>query len=188
MASSCAKAYGRHLYFEDLCNLADGKYAAGPMPLPKIRRKLIRIHCKSLCGLPSDVRQRYVRRASFEAATKRSALQGRTAVLQEELQGLQEQVAERAIKRKPLMLSNAYWNSKDLELFENLLSHPDFAGSNLLRLLDKACYAPRPLAAGLVEALDRQAAELPALPTMPDWVRSVAKLRFHFQDWLPDPA
>ena len=81
------------MYLTDLCRLAAGKYAVGSMPLNKIRKKIMKTQGKSFRGLPSDVRQRYVRRASFEAATKRSALQGRTVVLQEELQWLQEQVA-----------------------------------------------------------------------------------------------
>ena len=43
MASNPAKACGRQVYLTDLCKLAAGNYAVGPMPLHKIRKNIIEI-------------------------------------------------------------------------------------------------------------------------------------------------
>jgi hypothetical protein len=176
-----SKAGARHLYFRDLCKVAEAKYE--PSRLPAIRKTIMKTHSAAFRSHPFCIRFVYSRQAFQVAAQKREILQKQREALLQDLQAAQEKVDLEARTRQHLSLASAQWGSRELGQFKNLYDSTDFPGSVVHQLRDGSCQAPPMLGLALVNALvGIVVPQEHEVFDCPEWVRKIAMHRQYFSD------
>jgi hypothetical protein len=171
---------GRHLFFQDLANLATDKFAGDtPVKLAQVQRTIMKQHGKSWRSAKDHHTVPYKARAKAEAAKQKCELAERRKETAMALQAAQAEASIAAKKRPPLTLASAMWGQFETDLFEKLMSDGCYSRPNMHRMRDKACVAPPRISPVLQGALDDQDCieEHRPLPELPPWLVTLAKHR-----------
>ena len=171
---------GRNLYFKELMGLAkewieEGKGKWGP-----VYQYSIMSHHGEVWKDKTDYQKaQYERRAAPYRDAAALKLAQMTAELRDQVTTLQAELDSKVTNDVPLTMSAAQLNEQDEELFEILLTDPQYSGKHLDKLRSDAAKAPPVISPELQKLLKEQVLFDPddffALHK-PEWLASVCEL------------